>query len=230
MKKNCRVLVSFRPYAILPFFSVSLRPVQITNTGLTIMDTLLKDTVNAAVNSRYPGMASDGRKQIEEILIRKEVPKGELLLNEGEISHNIVLVGKGMLRQFYYKNNKDVTEHFSYEGCIVICIESTLKHEPTHLMIEALEDSVVYLLPYDKLMLLTEVSWEINMFYRKMLEYSLIVSQIKADSWRFETARERYNHLLQTQAEVIKRAPLSHIASYLLMTPETLSRVRAGIL
>lgn len=230
MKKNCRVLVSFRPYAILPFFSVSLRPVQITNTGLTIMDTLLKDTVNAAVNSRYPGMASDGRKQIEEILIRKEVPKGELLLNEGEISHNIVLVGKGMLRQFYYKNNKDVTEHFSYEGCIVICIESTLKHEPTHLMIEALEDSVVYLLPYDKLMLLTEVSWEINMFYRKMLEYSLIVSQIKADSWRFETARERYNHLLQTQPEVIKRAPLSHIASYLLMTPETLSRVRAGIL
>lgn len=230
MKKNCRVLVSFRPYAILPFFSVSLRPVQITNTGLTIMDTLLKDTVNAAVNSRYPGMASDGRKQIEEILIRKEIPKGELLLNEGEISHNIVLVGKGMLRQFYYKNNKDVTEHFSYEGCIVICIESTLKHEPTHLMIEALEDSVVYLLPYDKLMLLTEVSWEINMFYRKMLEYSLIVSQIKADSWRFETARERYNHLLQTQPEVIKRAPLSHIASYLLMTPETLSRVRAGIL
>lgn len=41
--------------------------------------------------------------------------------------------------------------------------ESTLKKEPTHLMIEALEDSIVYLLPYDKLMLLTEVSWEINM-------------------------------------------------------------------
>lgn len=56
----------------------------------------------------------------------------------------------------------------------------------------------------------------------------LIVSQIKADSWRFETARERYNQLMEHQPEVIKRAPLSHIASYLLMTPETLSRyVRA---
>ena len=114
------------------------------------------------------------------------------------------------MRQFYYKNGKDVTEHFSYEGCIVICIESTLKKEPTHLMIEALEDSVVYLLPYDKLMLLTEISWEINMFYRKILEYSLIVSQIKADSWRFETARERYSQLMEQQPEVIKRAPLSH--------------------
>ncbi|MDO4164582.1 MAG: cyclic nucleotide-binding domain-containing protein [Bacteroides sp.] len=194
------------------------------------MDTLLKETVNAAVNSRYPDMALAGRKQLEELLVRKEVEKGEFLLKEGQVSHNIVIVGKGMVRQFYYKNGKDVTEHFSYEGCIVMCIESTLRQQPTHLMIEALEDSVVYLLPYEKLMLLTEVSWEINMFYRKILEFSLIVSQVKADSWRFETARERYNNLLQTQPEVIKRAPLSHIASYLLMTPETLSRVRSGAL
>ncbi|WP_297644480.1 cyclic nucleotide-binding domain-containing protein [uncultured Bacteroides sp.] len=192
------------------------------------MDALLKETVNAVVNSQYPGMALEGRKLIEEILIRKEVEKGELLLNEGEISHNFVLVGKGMLRQFYYKNKKDVTEHFSCEGNIVICIESTLKQEPTRLMIEALESGVVYLLPYNKLMALTEVSWEVNMFYRKILEFSLIVSQLKADSWRFETASERYNQLMRYQPEVIKRAPLSHIASYLLMTPETLSRVRSG--
>ena len=118
------------------------------------MDALLKETVDAAINSRYPGMAPEGRRLIEEILIRKEVEKGALLLNEGQISHNIVFVGKGMLRQFYYKNGKDVTEHFSYEGCIIICIESTLKQEPTHLMIEALEPSVVYLLPYNKLLTL----------------------------------------------------------------------------
>ncbi len=194
-----------------------------------MVDTLLKETVNAAVNSRYPGMALEGRKLIEEILVRREVEKGEKLLSEGQISHNMVLVGQGMLRQFYYKNGKDVTEHFSYEGCIIICIESTLKQIPTHLMIEALEPSVVYLLPYNKLLALTEISWEINMFYRKILEYSLIVSQVKADSWRFETARERYTNLMEQQPEVVKRAPLSHIASYLLMTPETLSRVRAGV-
>ena len=76
----------------------------------------------------------------------------------------------------------------------------------------------------------TEQSKEINAFYRRVLEYSLIVSQIKADSWRFETARERYNLLLHHHPEIIKRAPLSHIASYLLMTPETLSRVRSGVL
>ena len=194
------------------------------------MDTLLKETINAAVNSRYPAMNPEDRKLIEEILERKDFKKGEILLNEDQISHNILIVGKGMIRQFYYKNGKDVTEHFSYEGCIAMCIESMLKQEPTRLLIEALEDGTTYLLNYNRLTALAEASWEVNMFYRKTLEYSLIQSQVKADSWRFETARERYIHLMQAQPEVIKRVPLSHIASYLLMTPETLSRVRSGIL
>ena len=190
----------------------------------------LKETVDIVVNSRYPEMNREGRELLAQVLIRKELEKGEMLLNEGQISRHMVFVGKGMLRQFYYKNGKDVTEHFSYEGCILMCIESLLKQEPTHLMAEALEPAVVYMPPYDVLQKLLEQSKEINAFYRKVLEYSLIVSQIKADSWRFETARERYNLLLHHHLEIIKRAPLSHIASYLLMTPETLSRVRSGVL
>ena len=153
----------------------------------------LKETVDIVVNSRYPEMNREGRELLAQVLIRKELEKGEMLLNEGQISRHMVFVGKGMLRQFYYKNGKDVTEHFSYEGCILMCIESLLKQEPTHLMAEALEPAVVYMLPYDVLQKLLEQSKEINAFYRKVLEYSLIVSQIKADSWRFETARERYN-------------------------------------
>ena len=191
---------------------------------------ILKETVDAVVNSRFPEMSKEGRQQLAEVLIRKNVNKGEIILNEGQIAHDLIFVGKGMVRQFYYKNGKDVTEHFSYEGCIVMCIESLLKQEPTRLMVEALEQSVIYLFPYTVLQKLLETCPEINLFYGKVLEYSLIVSQVKADSWRFETARERYNFLLEHHPEIIKRAPLSHIASYLLMTPETLSRVRSGVL
>ena len=191
---------------------------------------LLKETVDAVVNSRFPEMSKEGRELLAEVLIRKESNKGEIVLNEGQVSHNLIFVGKGMLRQFYYKNGKDVTEHFSYEGCIVMCIESLLKQEPTRLIVEALEQSPLFLFPYNALQRLVETSPEINMFYRKILEYSLIVSQVKADSWRFETARERYNLLLEHHPEIIKRAPLSHIASYLLLKPETLSRVRSGVL
>lgn len=194
------------------------------------MDTLLRETVDTVVNSRFPEMSTEGRRQLGNILIRKEIPKGVIALNEGDVCHEIVFVGKGMLRQFYYKNGKDVTEHFSYEGCILMCIESLLKQEPTRLMVETLEPAIIYLFPYDMLQILIQDNKEINILYRKILEYSLIVSQIKADSWRFEAARERYNLLFERHPEIIKRAPLAHIASYLLMTPETLSRVRSGVL
>ncbi len=193
------------------------------------MDMLLRKTVDAIANSRYPEMSVEGRRLIEKFLIREEYPKGTIVLPEGEIANEIVFVGKGMLRQYYYKNNKDVTEHFSYEGCILMCIESLLRRVPTRLLVETLEPAVIYVFPYEDIMRLSEQNWEINMLYRKILEHSLITSQIKADSWRFETARERYNLLLKAHPEIIKRAPLVDIASYLLMTPETLSRVRASI-
>jgi hypothetical protein len=57
-----------------------------------------------------------------------------------------------------------------------------------------------------------------------------MLSQEKADSWRFESARKRYLRFQQEYPEAAKRASVNHIASYLLMTPESLSRVRAGVL
>lgn len=194
------------------------------------MDKLLRETVKLTAQRQYPEMSESAQRMIESLVVRREVKKGEQLVVEGQICKNIILVGQGMIRQYYFKNKKDVTEHFSYEGCVVICLESTLKQEPTHLLAEALEDSIVYYLPYQDLLKATETSWELNIFYRKLLEYSLITSQKKADGWRFETAHERYERLWREHPEIIKRAPLAHIASYLLMSPETLSRVRAGVL
>ena len=194
------------------------------------MDTLLKKIINETVNQRFPEMSTESRDLLCTIITRREMEKGELLLKEGQVSRHFVIVGKGMVRQFYYKNGKDVTEHFSLESDVVICIESILLQQPTRLMIEALEAGTLYMIPADQFLKLSKESWEINMFYRKMLEFSLILSQKKADSWRFETARERYLRLMVDQPEVVQRAPLAHIASYLLMTPETLSRVRATAL
>ena len=157
------------------------------------MDTLLKKIINETVNQRFPEMSTESRDLLCTIITRREMEKGELLLKEGQVSRHFVIVGKGMVRQFYYKNGKDVTEHFSLESDVVICIESILLQQPTRLMIEALEAGTLYMIPADQFLKLSKESWEINMFYRKMLEFSLILSQKKADSWRFETARERHD-------------------------------------
>ena len=152
--------------------------------------------------------------------------KGETILHEGTVCRALYYVDRGMVRQYYYKNKKDVTEHFSFEGRIVFCIESFLKQEPSRLIVETLEPAELYAIPYDDLHLLMQRNLEIAMLYRKILEHVAISSQEHADSQRFENATERYERLLREKPEIVLRAPLVHIASFLQMMPETLSRVR----
>ena len=178
----------------------------------------------------YCPMSPMGIQALANILVPIKLSKGERLLQEGEVCGAMYFVDKGMVRQFYYKNGKDVTEHFSYEGRIVFCIESFLKQEPSRLMVETLESSVLFAIPYEQLHMLMNYNQEILTLYRKILEESLIMSQIHADLVRFETAQDRYKRLCKLMPQVVLRAPLVYIASYLQMTPETLSRVRASTL
>ena len=173
------------------------------------------------------------REQIHEladILVCQKFKKGERILDEGEVCRSMLYLEKGLTRQFYFKYDKDLTEHIAYEGGVVICLESYLKEEPTRLMIEALEPTIAWDIPKDKIEELALKDAEIGVWYRKLFEASLIESQVKADTLRFEPAHERYNKLLQLHPEILKRAPLVYIASLLQMTPETLSRVRSASL
>ncbi len=173
------------------------------------------------------------REQIHEladILVCRKYKKGERILDEGEVCRSMLYLEKGLTRQFYFKYDKDLTEHIAYEGGVVICLESYLKEEPTRLMIETLESTVAWDIPKEKIEELALKDAEIGVWYRKLFEASLIESQVKADTLRFEPAHERYNKLLQLHPEILKRAPLVYIASLLQMTPETLSRVRSASL
>jgi hypothetical protein len=82
-------------------------------------------------------------------------------------------------------------------------------------------------LPRKRLLDAIETCPELGILYRKVLEHALISSQYHADSQRFENAHERYERLLKEKPEIVLRAPMIHVASFLQMTPETLSRVRA---
>ena len=177
---------------------------------------------------RYCTLSPQGITTLAEILVPFKVAKGEKLLHEGEVCSYMYFVDKGMDRQFYYKNGRDVTEHFSYEGRIVICIESFLKQIPSLLIVEALEPSRLFGIPHDRFLELVETDKEMEHLYRKILEHALISSQEHADSQRFENATERYVRLLKTKPEIVLRAPMVHVASFLQMTPETLSRVRSS--
>lgn len=194
------------------------------------MTTTSIDIARQMVSDYHLQAGKESTHALADILICKKYKKGEMILNEGEVCKCMRYVEKGMLRQYYFKHEKDMTEHISYEKGVVICLESYFRQEPTRLMIEALEPSVIWEIDKEQIDKLAVEHSVIGVLYRKILEDSLIESQIKADTLRFEPAHERYNKLLQIHPEILKRAPLVYIASLLQMTPETLSRVRAASL
>lgn len=179
---------------------------------------------------KYSTMTHEELDTLESILVPMKFAKGEMILKDGDICENIYYIDKGLVRQFYFKNGKEVTEHLGEDRTIFMCIESLFKETPSQLKVEALETSMVYALPKHRLESVALHNVNIQILYRKILEESLIFSQVHADLVRFETAGDRYKKMCKLMPQVVLRAPLLFIASYLQMTPETLSRVRASTL
>ena len=175
-------------------------------------------------------MTHDELDMLESILVAKKYAKNEKILTEGEVCENIYWIVKGLVRQFYYKNGKELTEYMATENTICMCIESLFREQPTNLQMMAIEPTILYCLPKAKLEAVAMKSVNIQILYRKILEESLILSQIRADMLRFESAIDRYQKLVKRSPQLVLRAPLVYIASYLQMTPETLSRVRTQTL
>ncbi len=192
--------------------------------GLTTRD------VARELARRYSTMTHEELDVLESILVPMKFQKGDYVLREGEVCNHIYWVVKGLVRQYYIKNGKELTEYMAAENSIFMSIESLFKEQPSHQTIHTLEPTIIFALPKDKLEREAVKNTNIQMLYRKILEESLILSQIRADMLRFESAPERYAKLVKRSPQLVLRAPLVYIASYLQMTPETLSRVRTSAL
>lgn len=192
--------------------------------------TVNKRDIARELARKYSTMTHDELDTLESILVPMKFAKGGMILKEGEICRNIYYIEHGLVRQFYFKNDKEVTEHLGVDHTIFMCIESLFKEEPTHLQVQAIEPTLLYALPKARLEEVALHNVNIQILYRKILEESLIISQVHADLLRFESAQSRYKRMCKMSPQVVLRAPLVYIASYLQMTPETLSRVRSSTL
>lgn len=178
---------------------------------------------------RYSTMAHDELDILESILVPMRFSRGEKIVDQGDVCDSIYYVDRGMVREYYFKNHKEVTEYIAVDGNIFMCIESLFREEPSQLIAESLETSYVYALPKKRLEEVALHNVNIQILYRKILEESLIISQRRADLLRFESAKDRYRKFYKLNPKMIMKAPLVYIASYLQMTPETLSRVRSAV-
>lgn len=159
---------------------------------------------------------------------RWPVPKDHLLVREHTVSDYIYFIQKGVARIYYYKNEKEITEWIAMDEQFFLSITSFFQRTPSHLIIQTLEPSEIYGIHHNDLMNLADQYHDVERLLRKMVTGSLILSQVRMDSIQFETAQQRYDQLLKNSPHIIQRVPVSYIASYLGVTPETLSRIRGN--
>ena len=178
----------------------------------------------------HVSLSEQSEKLFNSSLVCKEYSANEILINENKICKDFYIIEKGIIRQFYYKNGRDVTEHFSCEGDIAFCIESLFLRKTSSLLMETAEPCIIHHLNYELFKTLCDQQKDINNLLINIFEQDLMLTQRKADSWRFESSRERYARFCEEYPTLNQRVSVAQIASYLLMTPETLSRVRAGVL
>jgi|WetSurMetagenome_2_1015567.scaffolds.fasta_scaffold254938_2 CRP-like cAMP-binding protein len=163
---------------------------------------------------------------LQPIIKKFEVKHGEQPVKVGHVCHYLFFVLKGVIRQFYYKEDKDITEYFALEGDGFFCVESYLRQVPSLVGVVALESTEILAIPHDEFMTLVHAYGCVSDFYGYCLEESLIISQHRVYSIQFETAKERYDKLLAAYPTIIQRVASIYIASYLGVSPETLSRIK----
>ena len=162
------------------------------------------------------------------LFIPKKLRKRQFLLQEGDVCRYTAFVEKGMLRTFTVddKGNEPILQ-FSMEGWWVTDLYSYLTDEPSRYNIEALEDC--------ELLLITKPSWNVLLekvpaferYFRILIQNNLIATQRRLISSLSESAEEQYSKLIATFPTCLQRVPQHMIASFLGITPETLSRIRS---
>ncbi|EKB57684.1 Crp/Fnr family transcriptional regulator [Bergeyella zoohelcum] len=164
---------------------------------------------------------------VHEHCATKIYKKGTLISTAGETFHNILFVKKGLLRQYYIdEKGKESILHFAPENWLISDRASSCFHQPSMYDIEALEDTTVMVITPEIIEKISEKNPEFATFNQNLLHRHIHTLQKRITMLQAFTAEQRYLDFIKTYPDILMRVPQSMVASYLGITPETLSRVR----
>jgi CRP-like cAMP-binding protein len=177
------------------------------------------------LHSIHP-MSEPLRDHLSSILRMQEFPKKEYLLRNGNTSKQIFFIESGLVRCFYVRDRDEISSWFMKEGDVIISVESFFTQQASHENIQAIEDTVVYGIYYQQLQDIYRRYPEFNFIGRVLTEKYYTLSERRLYSMRLQSAEARYSYLLTHHHDIVGRIPVKHLASYLDISRETLSRIR----
>ena len=180
------------------------------------------------LNSIIPLSESEW-KTIRNKFIFRQVPKKYILVKTGDIADEIYFLSKGVLRLYYEKDGEEITAFIYSENLFASSYESFLKQSKSIQCIDALEDCDLLVLSYQSMQELYKIVPKFNIIARIVAEQRFINAQQILSSFILDSPEERYLKFTNQFPDLIQRVPQHIIASYLGITPVSLSRIRKRI-
>jgi CRP/FNR family transcriptional regulator, anaerobic regulatory protein len=184
------------------------------------MDNVLKEFFN-----NYAAFSEHELAIIAKHFKQKSIKKGNYLLKEGEVCKDIVLVKKGCLRLYYLHEGVEVSVWFAFQKSSAIEMYSFISGKPTGYFIQAIEECEIIYLPKTDLNKLLKQLPKLETLMRKFWEDVILNLLTRFTALQKDSAKKRYLDLMK-QPEYLAKIPQKYLASFIGVTPSTLSRIR----
>ena len=177
-------------------------------------------------NKKVP-LTKEEEEIIRPYLHEKKLRKKQFILQEGDVCKQVAFVAKGVLRKYFINDHggEGITQ-FAIEGWTISDLYSFLTEEPSHFNIDALEDSELVLMDKPSIEELYIKVPKLETHARKQLTNAYIASERRIASMMGMSLEDRYEEINKLHPDIVQRVPQHMLASYMGLTPETLSRVR----
>lgn len=179
---------------------------------------------------QYTSLTTEEKDYLNENIPVISLNKGHYLLSEGEVSTAFYFILEGGVRLFYRSGIEEKTAFFYFENMFVSSYESFTKQTPSKHNVQCIEPSQVAVISFEIAYKLLERFPKFEFLARIIMEEELIVCQEIISSFVTLNAEKRYLHLVESKSPLLQRIPQYQLATFLGVTPETLSRIRKRII
>jgi len=166
---------------------------------------------------------------VANMMQEKHFSKGEVLLKEGQVCKQYYFILSGCIRSFGLENGREVNVKFYFEDDTACDFISFRREEPSQFYLVAMEDSTVYYATKTDAVPIFQSDASLLMLVFRFFQDLYFKEEEHSNSFKLLSPEERYQYLLEYKPQYLQRIPLKHLASYLGMSRETLTRIRKKI-
>ncbi|WP_208328384.1 Crp/Fnr family transcriptional regulator [Flavobacterium poyangense] len=193
---------------------------------LDMKDTSQIENAIELISNNYTPLTTDCKKDLTNACRLVSLKKTTIIEKEGQFSDKLYFIISGCVRAFYYKEDREITDWFAFENDFICSNNSFYQNIPSKHNFELLEPTTFLEITREVIFDLIDKHHCFERLGRIAVTKTMLHLQQRIVSIQFETAQQKFENLINVRRDIIQRVPLTHIASYLGITLETLSRIR----